>query len=423
MKQILFLTSALLSVSFNAFSQAKSSDTSSDPTTIDYPVATYSSDDSLRLGIMPPTVLFYESFNKSQGLQPLTNYIYSKCKDKIISKSDSLKSFDNPKVVRPKNCFWGDGCIALGYSGSGVSGTYAAAKAPLSDERLIKVQARVGSSNTKQSFKINYYRDYADVNTSTSFYIANDWTTVSVVKLMPPIINAPKRSDRSDAFVELQSFGGATMYLDDVQILDLNTLCINVKDGYATLGAEPRSLIVPEGVVASTYYVEDGVLVRSKVYNPGDIIPAGECVVIHTQTDGNYFFMESSKTGEKDANNMLKAWDESVTPSEKLATAGHYYVLSHDAASNNMGFYYYDAAGSGNFTLKKHRACLFVPNSKTNKTEMRPSLAFGDVVTSVDLAAEKQKQKLHTTFNVKGQRVSDQTKGIVIQDGKLIFKR
>lgn len=180
--------------------------------------------------------------------------------------------------------------------------------------------------------------------------------------------------------------------------------------GYATLYYSDKNLIVPEGLQAKTYYVEDGrVLYESKTYQPGDIIPGGTGVILKGSA-GDYELEVTSETGTTDSNNALRGSDTTAT-----TTGGTvYYKLAVDPDNEAVGFYWGSENGAA-FVNQAHRAYLATSASAANSC-----FIFDDAVSAIN-AVTMSTADDHHIYNLNGQRI-DATqqlpRGIYIKDGK-----
>ena len=180
--------------------------------------------------------------------------------------------------------------------------------------------------------------------------------------------------------------------------------------GYATLYYSDKNLIVPEGLQAKTYYVEDGrVLYESKTYQPGDIIPGGTGVILKGSA-GDYELEVTSETGTTDSNNALRGSDTTAT-----TTGGTvYYKLAVDPDNGAVGFYWGSENGAA-FVNQAHRAYLATSASAANSC-----FIFDDAVSAINTATVPTADD-HHIYNLNGQRI-DATqqlpRGIYIKDGK-----
>lgn len=181
----------------------------------------------------------------------------------------------------------------------------------------------------------------------------------------------------------------------------------------ATLYYSDRSFIIPEGVVARTYKIEGNVLSRSREYKKGDVLPKGTAVVLEAK-EGKYIFEETSKTGETDPHNALCGSDSTT-----ITSGGEvYYVFGK--GSNGVGFYWKEANGKA-FTTEAHKAYLVYTPSKT--TNAKSFLGF-DVALEIQGPMVREKTTFDgPIYNLAGQRVDKDYKGIIIVNGKKYLNR
>jgi hypothetical protein len=182
--------------------------------------------------------------------------------------------------------------------------------------------------------------------------------------------------------------------------------------GYATLYYGDRALEVPEGVKAFTYTMTGNTLKENTTYEAGDVIPAGEAVVLNG-TAGNYTFNLGTATAEKDAQNVLKGSDVEATFNE----AGHkYYMLSTNDAGE-VGFYWYNDDGSA-INCAAHKAYLDV-----NVTSAKNGyLIDGTEDPTAITAATAEENGTNAVYDLQGRRVMNPVKGLYIVNGKKVIK-
>lgn len=188
--------------------------------------------------------------------------------------------------------------------------------------------------------------------------------------------------------------------------------------GYATLYYSDRALTVPEYAEATTYSAEFGKgLEVSSRYEEGEIIPAGEAVVIYALEEGDYTFKEADGTNvTKDDTNMLFGSDEETAIDND--DTYYFYKLSLDSNGKNVGFYW-GAENGASFTNGAHKAYLKV--SKENAANAKAFIFGGDATGIQALTSDKTRANA-PIYNLAGQRVSKTYKGIVIQNGKKYVK-
>lgn len=157
------------------------------------------------------------------------------------------------------------------------------------------------------------------------------------------------------------------------EVLDPATVSIS-SVGYATLYYGDRALTVPEGVVAKTYAVENGLLVNTKEYVAGDVIPQATAVVLKGK-EGTYTFESATTKGTAPGKSDLYGYDAEQNTS--VTNAKYYYKLSLDDNGANVGFYWGQGNGAA-FTSGAHKAFLAVKEAIASK-----AFSFDKEVTAV----------------------------------------
>jgi len=189
--------------------------------------------------------------------------------------------------------------------------------------------------------------------------------------------------------------------------------------GYATLYYGSKNLIVPTGVTATAYVVNDGELSEAAVYNAGDIIPAGTGVVLYDgiEESKDYYFQITSEEGTAPSENALYGTDEATTITSPEGDYKYYMLSTKDGA--DVGFYYGADDGAA-FENAAHRAYLAVAETSSTK----PYYLFNNAttgVTTVEIATDQQRDD--AIYDLSGRRVETLQKGIYIKNGKKIVVR
>ena len=182
---------------------------------------------------------------------------------------------------------------------------------------------------------------------------------------------------------------------------------------HATLYYSNKAFTIPQGVVARTYKIEDNMLKLSKKYASGDVLPKDIAVVLEAD-EGSYTFWMTEKQGEKDEKNVLKGTDDN-----SQTTGGTiYYGFSN--GKRGVGFYWRKADG-GAFENGAHKAYIAYTPSST--AQAKSYLVF-DTATGVHLTAFQESQmEDEPTYNLAGQRVGKDYKGIIIIRGKKYLRK
>lgn len=213
-------------------------------------------------------------------------------------------------------------------------------------------------------------------------------------------------------------YGSPASYSDYCTKLPSVTLTIG-KTGYSTLFYGDRSLVVPEGVTASTYKLDnDSKLQVSIVHEAGGVIPAGEAVVIHCPAAYSIgdkeleFKLGSASASDADADNILKGTD--VATSLDADPSCYFYGLSTNAdwEFDSVGFYWMNDNGTA-FMNGANKAYLKVKKSVNVK-----AFVFSDMTEEETSVSDITNVKDDVVYNLAGQRVNKVQKGIYIKNGK-----
>ncbi|MBQ5938073.1 MAG: hypothetical protein IJL50_09575 [Bacteroidaceae bacterium] len=185
--------------------------------------------------------------------------------------------------------------------------------------------------------------------------------------------------------------------------------------GYSTLYYSRCNFKVPSGVTATTYKLGDGYgkLEESRVYSEGDVIPAGEPVVLQGAAGTYKFYPVKNTLNVPDPNNILLGTDGA----EQTASGyDEYFILSYNSTKGVVGFYWKNSDGSG-FTNGAHKAYLALGGASGVKgfdLDGDEATGISDVDANVNANGP--------IFNLAGQRVGKMQKGINIVNGKKILK-
>lgn len=193
-----------------------------------------------------------------------------------------------------------------------------------------------------------------------------------------------------------------------------NTVSIDISSAKrATFYYGEKSFVIPKGVIARTYKIVDNVLSVSKTYQENDVLPSGTAVVLEAE-EGNYLFKETTKEGEGDAFNALRGSDvDRETDGGTL-----YYVFAK--GSNGVGFYWNKPDGKA-FQTKAHKAYLVY--TPTVATQAKSNFTFDIPLVINSTTVNDDVHQCCPIYNLAGQQVSKDYKGIIIVGGKKYLNR
>ncbi len=196
---------------------------------------------------------------------------------------------------------------------------------------------------------------------------------------------------------------------------------------YGTLYYENVALEVPTGAEAYTVKVADEKLVRSKTYNAGDVIAAGTAVVVKA-TANSYAFTASDVEGVGDANNLLKGSDVAATTTGPDGCKFYKLSLNASNTAGTVGFYW-GAANGAAFTSGAHKAYLVIPSGVA--LSGKESFLFSDIESDSEGLSEEttgirsieQTTENVVRYNLAGQKVGKDYKGILVINGKKVIRK
>ena len=168
--------------------------------------------------------------------------------------------------------------------------------------------------------------------------------------------------------------------------------------------------IVPENLTAAIVTSTSGDAVNLDYkYNSGDVVPSGTAVLVKGSA-ANYTPSLKLSASSTDTN-LLQGSDVTVTPTEENKV---YYKLSLNEASaaNSVGFYW-GAANGAAFESAAHKAYLAVAKSSNAKR----ALMFS-TTTGIQNAVLEFDNLDAPAYNLAGQKVGKDYRGIVIKNGR-----
>lgn len=151
----------------------------------------------------------------------------------------------------------------------------------------------------------------------------------------------------------------------------------------------------------------------------GYFVPANTGVLIKASFDNassiTYYTVSGKEVAELN-NNMLYP----ATKDMSELTGCYFYKLAYDdyTAKKGLGFYW-GAAGGAAFTAKSNGAYLAVEKTASAKSAFR----FDGTTTAISAINTENAMTGNAVYNIQGQRVGANYKGLVIVNGKKIIKK
>lgn len=227
-----------------------------------------------------------------------------------------------------------------------------------------------------------------------------------------------------------QISGGSTTYYTSVPVLEIAS--INVSQFKNTTLCLPRAYTMPEGLVGKTVSAKDGsdgnyTLTLTTKYNEGDVVPAGEALVLQG-AQGIYTARAAASSEAKTAypENLLVAeytpQDTKFLTSYDNANADDYYyykLTTKDGA--NFGWYYGAADGAPFLMSSKERAYLVIEKDVAAQITAFTLDDMEDGETTSIEAVETSKEEDIRIYDLQGRRVEKATRGLYIVNGKKVM--
>lgn len=268
---------------------------------------------------------------------------------------------------------------------------------PVKAAKLIVSAAAYGDSEGQDGFTINgndvsmtgaKNKEYAD------YSVTLDGSEISSITL------TQKTADKGRIYVKSIKI----VKCDEVTVSDAN---------YTTYFNSQMAYVMPEDCEGNVWTAARGLEVA---YEAGEVVPAGEPLVIYSTTVGKKVLEFATSSGETYKSADMNDLDGTDAKTDLEADANAYfYGLSLNAESelSSVGFYWIVEDGAA-FTNGAHKAYLKLAKAQNaNVRSFRFSAPEETGITNVNAA-----DKTNVIYNLAGQRVSANAKGLVIVNGK-----
>ena len=192
------------------------------------------------------------------------------------------------------------------------------------------------------------------------------------------------------------------------------------KSKFSSVYYGDRALVVPEGLKAYTFKVNDqNKLVISTEYDEGDVVAKDQAVVLYGNS-GNYAMNASLTDGTKDANSVLRGYDEShITEGGTV----YYRLTTINNDPSTIGFYW-GAEDGGAFTVGAHKAYVAVDQQLTfdDQPDARLSVIIGGEASGIENVNHNENYNENgNCYDLQGRRVHQPKKGLYIVNGKKVL--
>ena len=201
-----------------------------------------------------------------------------------------------------------------------------------------------------------------------------------------------------------------------------NTFTIG-DDKFATFYSAD-AYIMPEGVTGGTITAADtqsGKLTINYTYTEGTTVPAKTALLLKGEPK-TYYYAKTTSSDTAPAGNLLHGAD-AVDAQGKTFVDGtnvKYYILSHSTdATKKLGFYWAAADGAA---ISYQEPYAFLAIDAAGSAPIMLSIDGDDDTTAIN-GITNDTITDNTMYNLAGQRVNANAKGIIIINGKKVIKR
>lgn len=203
-----------------------------------------------------------------------------------------------------------------------------------------------------------------------------------------------------------------------------NTLTIG-DDKFATFYSAD-AYIMPEGVTGGTITAADtesGKLTINYTYTAGTTVPAKTALLLKGEPK-TYNYAKTTSSATAPAGNLLHGADAVDAQGKTFVdvTNVKYYILSHSTdATKKLGFYWAAANGAA-IKYQEPYAFLAIETETPDSAPIMLSIDGDDDTTAIN-GITNDTITDNTMYNLAGQRVNANAKGIIIINGKKVIKR
>lgn len=170
---------------------------------------------------------------------------------------------------------------------------------------------------------------------------------------------------------------------------------------------------IPSGVDAYYVTVEDNVAHLNAI---DGVIPANTGVILRSETGGSFEFNQTTNSATTDVsdNNKLVGW---ISDRVVSGQSGNYYALNKKG--DVVGFYIPKGTQDGTFTAKAYKAYLKLGHSESVK---ELSIVFDDAPDGIETIVE-QTSSSQDSYNLQGMKVGEGYKGLMISNGRKVYRK
>ncbi len=174
-----------------------------------------------------------------------------------------------------------------------------------------------------------------------------------------------------------------------------------------------NAFIVPDGVTVSSISLVDNKISLTD-YTEGDIVAAGEGVLVSSTTPGEKTIGLTPSTGTSLTGNLLQGSGDNAVTAATMNDADYYFY--HLTMSGSEPGFWWKAEGGAGFDIAAHKAYL-----KVAKTTNVRGFNLDDLVTGIGQSLHMSRPTAtQNFFDLQGRRVHHPVRGLYIVDGRKV---
>lgn len=202
------------------------------------------------------------------------------------------------------------------------------------------------------------------------------------------------------------------------------TISITTPEGYSTF-VSGQNVVMPTALKGSAAIFNGEDISLAWEYPAGSVVPANTPILVKGE-DGVKDYKTSITSNEGTAapgdNRLFANTTSSAMDASAIATdAALFYTLSYNKNHEELGFYWRNSTGAS-FSVPTGKVFLAVPAKIDGASPKMAFVLTDDGATSID-AIKVMNTENNVMYNLAGQRVNANAKGIVIKNGKKMLNK
>ncbi|MBQ9569578.1 MAG: Ig-like domain-containing protein [Alloprevotella sp.] len=241
------------------------------------------------------------------------------------------------------------------------------------------------------------------------------------------ILETTKEFASSSRYVRLLFTKGSNVGVGAITIVGCSPLTITLNDAchdaegkvYGTYSSSHPFVVSGDVVVSEISIENDAFYVEA--YKTGDVVPANTGVMVSAPKGGDYTVNVAATAGTSvlgTANCLRPTGDDGIT-AEAMGAADEgclfYRLTMHNGTQ--IG-YWWGAENGAAFAVAANKAYMAIPEAPAARMMGN---GFSEIFTGI-VSTEQQRESV-ATYNLLGQRVSPDTKGVLIRNGKKLINK